>query len=89
MPALHNGKKKSQPITAAFKQGHTERRRSKVDLQNTESNRVVVLMGKFRALTCCRKDHLGVGKTSWNHLKQHHLHSHLCEASLVLWINLI
>lgn len=58
-------------------------------LPNTESNMRVVLMGKSGALIYYKKDLFGVVKASWSHLKEHHLLSHLSEASPVLWTYLI
>lgn len=81
--------KKSQAITTVSKEGHRERSINKVELPNTDLNIVVVLTGKFGALTQYRKDHLRAVKASWSHLKEHHLQHHLWAASPVLWTNLI
>lgn len=53
---------------AASKEGHRERIKSKVEPPNTESNMVVILMGKFEVLTHYRIDHLEAGKAFQSHL---------------------
>lgn len=82
MPVSENEKKKSQATTAISNKRCRERSRSKEELLNTDSNMVVVLMEKFGALTHYRKDHLGAGKASWCHWKEHHLHNHFCDVVL-------